>query len=324
MALSDLAVFSETAYRAFTEIQRQQVELFNASTAGAITLSSGANQGDFNESAFFAKIAGGTVRRRDAYGSGAVAEKVMRHLTDVSVKVAAGTPPVRLDPGQFRWIQQNPEVAGAQLGQQIAADDMADKLNAALGATDAALSQVSAVVYDATGNVAPADLPTWDNLLEGQAKFGDAASQIAVWVMHSTSMHKLHKGNLANGQNLFTYGTVNVIRDPFGKLLVMTDSPQLVVTGATPVYHILGLVPGAVFVEQNNDFTANEEAKNGAENIVRTYQAEWSYNIGIKGFAWDKANGGKSPTNASLFTATNWDKYATSEKDLAGVLVKVH
>lgn len=325
MALSDLAVYSEYAYSAFSETLRQQVDLFNAATGGAIMLQSAAHQGDFSDVAFFAKVTGGLVRRRNAYGSGTVAEKVLKHLVDTSVKVAAGTPPVRLDPGQFRWIQQNPEVAGAAMGQQLAVDTMADMLNVGLGSVYSALSQVSDVVYDATANTDAADkLPTWNNLNNGQAKFGDQSSQIAAWIMHSTPMHKLYGSNLTNGERLFTYGTVNVVRDPFGKLLVMTDSPNLFAAGTPNVYHILGLVPGGVLIGQNNDFDANEETKNGDENIIRTYQAEWSYNIGVKGFAWDKANGGKSPTDAALFTSTNWDRYATSHKDLAGVVVKTN
>lgn len=324
MALSDLAVYSEYAYNAFTEVLRQQIDLFNGATAGAITLQGAAHQGDFSDVAFFAKVTGGLVRRRNAYGTGTVAEKVLKHLSDTSVKVAAGTPPVRLDPGQFRWIQQNPEVAGAAMGQQLAIDTMADMLNVGLGSVYSALVAVPAVVYDATGNTAPDDLPNWNNLNNGQVKFGDASAQIAVWIMHSTPMHNLYANNINNQERLFTYGTVNVIRDPFGKLLVMTDSPNLVLTGTPNKYHTLGLVPGAVLIGQNNDFDANEETKNGGENIERTYQAEWSYNVGVRGFSWDKANGGKSPTDAALFTSTNWDRYATSEKDLAGVIVETH
>jgi len=324
MALSDLAVYSEYAYASFSEVLRQQIDLFNAATGGALVLQGAAHQGDFSDVAFFAKVTGGLVRRRNAYGSGAVAEKTLQHLVDTSVKVAAGTPPVRLDPGQFRWIQQNPEVAGAAMGQQLAVDTMADMLNVGLGAAYSALAQIPGVVYDATGNTAPADGPTWNNLNNGQAKFGDASSQIGVWIMHSTPMHGLYANNLNNSERLFTYGTVNVIRDPFGKLLVMTDSPNLFAAGTPNVYHILGLVPGAVLIGQNNDFDAMEEGKTGDENLIRVYQAEWSYNVGIRGFAWDKANGGKSPTDAALFISTNWDRYATSEKDLAGVVVEVH
>ena len=322
MALSDLAVYSEYAYASFSEVLRQQIDLFNAATDGTIVLQGAAHQGDFSDVAFFGKVSGGLVRRRNAYGTGAVSEKTMRHLTDTSVKVAAGTPPVRLDPGQFRWIQQNPETAGVAMGQQLAVDTMADMLDVGLGSAYSALAQVSSVVFDATGLTSPEDDEiTWKNLNSAQAKFGDASSQIGAWIMHSKPMHDLFAKNITNTEKLFTYGNINVIRDPFGKLLVMTDSSNLV---TSTTYHVLGLVPGGIMIGQNNDFDAVETATTGSENLIRTYQAEWSYNVGIKGFAWDKTNGGKSPTNAALFTSTNWDRYATSVKDLAGVVLECH
>lgn len=323
MALSDLAVYSEYVYSSFTEVLAQQIDLFNAASAGAIQLSSAAHQGDFSDTAFFGKVSG-LVRRRNAYGSGTVSEKNMRHLVDVMVKIAAGTPPVRLDPGQFKWIQQNPEVAGAALGQQLAKDTLADMLNTGLGAAYAAMVQVTANLLTITGVTAPGDLMSFIAQNNGVAKFGDAGSQIAVWIMYSKPMYDLFGNAITNANSLFSYGTVNVVQDPFGRPLVMTDSPSLLAAGSPNVYHNLGLVPGAIRVEQNNDFTANEETKNGDENIIRTYQAEWSYELGILGFAWDKANGGKSPTDAALFTSTNWDQYATSTKDLPGVIVNSH
>lgn len=326
MALSDLQVYSEYAYSSFTEVLQQQVELFNAATGGALMMSSAAHQGDFSQEAFFAKIAGGTVRRRNAYGSGAVTEKTLSQLEDVSVKVAAGTPPIRIDKGQFNWIQQNPEIAGAVLGQQMAVDQMGDMLNTGLGVCYSALAGETDVVLDVTadGNTSAANKVTWGNLNRTQAKFGDRSARIGVWLMHSTPMHSLYGNNLTNGERLFTYGTVNVLRDPFGKLLVMTDSPQLVTDpgGGDPLqYHILGLTPGSVTIGQNNDFDAAEETITGDENLKRVYQAEWSYNIGVKGFAWDKATGGKSPNDAALFTSANWDKHATDIKDVAGVVL---
>lgn len=322
MALSDLQVYSEYAYTTFTEVLQQQVELFNSATGQALLLSSAAHQGDFSQTAFFAKIAGGTVRRRNAYGSGPVAEKVLSQTEDVTVKVAAGTPPIRIDRGQFNWIQMNPAVAGAVIGQQMAVDSMADMLNTGLGIAYSAMAGESEIVLDITGETEAADRRiSWQALNRAQALFGDRSSRIGVWVMHSTPMHFLYGQNLSNTERLFTYGTVNVIRDPFGKLLVMTDSPQLFTPGTPDDFHVLGLTPGAVTIAQNNDFDANEEAKNGDENIIRTYQAEWSYNAGVKGFAWDKTNGGKSPNDAALFQASNWDRIMTDKKDLAGVVL---
>jgi len=318
MALSDLARFNEYAYSTMTEVLRQQIDLFNGASGNTIVLQPAAHQGDYSESAFFAKISG-LVRRRNAYGSGSISSAALQHLQDVSVKVAAGTKEMLIDPAQYRWIQESPDLAGVVIGQQLAKDAMADMLNVALGCSYAALVQVTAVVNDVTGNTSPNNLPNWVNLNATQAKFGDMSSEIAAWIMHSGPMHILYQNNLTNGENLFNYGTVNVIRDPFGKLLIMTDSSNLV---NSTTYHILGLVPGAVSVGQNNDFDANIQTTNGEENIGRSYQAEWSYNVGVKGFKWDKGNGGASPTDAALFTSTNWDRTATSVKDLAGVVLE--
>lgn len=316
MALSDLSVFSEYTYSAMTEVIAQQIELFNTASRNTMVLSTqAAHQGDYSDTAFWKKVSG-LVRRRNAYGSGAVSEKTMAHLTDTMVKVAGGTPPVRLDPGQFRWIQLNPEEAGAALGQQLAQDMLADMLNTGLMATYAALSQVSALIHDGTaGTITPGALNT------GLGKFGDRRNDVQAWFMHSKPVTDFYGNAITNANNLFTYGTVNVVSDPFGNLFVVTDSSALLTTGTPDTYHSLGLVPGACTVDQNNDFDDNYETKNGDENIVRTYQAEWSYNLGVKGFAWDKTNGGVSPTDAALATATNWDQYATSNKDLAGVIV---
>lgn len=324
MALSDLAVYSEYAYSTMTEVLQQQVDLFNASTNGAILLRSAAHQGDFSDIAFFQKI-DGLIRRRNAYSDAAIAQKSLKQIVDTMVKVATGTPEIRLDKGQFKWIQMNPEVAGAALGQQLAVETMADMLNTGLGATRAALLQVPEVVNDITGNADDKDLASLAEFVRTAGKFGDASARIACWVMHSKPMFDIYANSIGNAERLFVYGDVIVQRDPFGKLMVITDSPSLVdavTTPSEPVYSSLGLTTGAIILDQNDDYWANEENKNGHENIQTTFQAEWSYELGIKGFSWDKSNGGKSPTNAALLTSTNWDRYSTSHKDLAGVLLE--
>lgn len=320
MALSDLAVFSEYAYGSMTEVLGQQVELFNEASGGAIQLSASAHQGDYSDTAIFGKVAN-LVRRRNAYGSGAVTAVNIAHLTDTNVKVAAGTPPVNLDPGQFKWIQTNPEVAGAALGQQLAKDAMADMLNTAVGSARAAFGAVAAVTHDISALTGGLELPKFTDLANAAAKFGDYANEIGTWVIHSNPMTRLYVNALTNAQMLFNYGTVNVVADPFGRRFVITDAPGLFVAGAPNKYHTLGLVQGAITVGQNNDFTDNYQTINGDENIKRTYQAEWSFELGMKGYSWDKTNGGKSPNAAALATATNWDRYATSHKDLAGVVL---
>jgi hypothetical protein len=318
MALSDLQVFSEYVYKASTEVLDQQVQLFNGASRGAITLRAAAHQGDYSDSVMWAKISG-LVRRRNAYGSGAVTEKILQQLLDTSVKVAAGTPPIRIDPSMLKWIQLDPKVAGATIGQQMAGDTMADMLNASCLAARVAISSVAGVTNDVSGGSGGAEKPSLINMNNTVAKFGDRAQAIVAWLMHSTPLFSLYGEALANTNRLFQFGNVWVREDGFGRIFVVTDSPSLRVAGTPVKFHTLGLTSGAILVDTNGDFTDNTETKNGDENIMRTYQAEWSYNVGVQGFAWDKTNGGKSPSDAAIGGAGNWDQYATSIKDLAGV-----
>ena len=316
MGLSDFEVFTEFTYTAATEILRQQIDLFNAATGGAIILRSAANVGDYTDSAFYAKIAD-LVRRRNVYGNGDVAEKELAMLTETSVKVAAGTPPVRMDPAWWTWIQRNPEEAGVIYGKQLAVDMMADMLNTAIMAGVAALSNVAAVIADQSAGTAD-----FGDLLAGARLFGDQSQAIRTWITHSKVMFDIWGVALANNASLFTFGTVNVRQDGFGRPIVITDSPSLV--NATPSpdqYRTIGLVAGGILVEQNNDFDQNVDTSNGHENIRRTIQSEWTYNLSVKGFAWDKTSGGHSPTDGAIASAANWDKIVTSNKDLAGVMV---
>ena len=57
---------------------------------------------------------------------------------------------------------------------------------------------------------------------------------------------------------------------------------------------------------------------NNAKEIIK---GEFSFNLGIKGYTWDKANGGKSPNDTAIALSSNWDRVATSHKDTAGVKV---
>lgn len=321
--LSQLQVFNRYAYLAMTEIIDQKIDLFNAASQGTITLQSSSHQGDFEDAAFWKKISG-LVKRRNINGSGAVAQKDLEHLLDTSVKVAASTPPVSIPPSRMTWIQRNPQEQGTVYGQQLAPAMMQDMLNTAITATYAALSKHTTggvtgngVVYDGT-----ADTMTPTALVQGQRLFGDRGSAIRAWIMHSKVMNDLWIDNLANAERLFKYESINIISDPFGRVFVVSDSDSLIATTPTPdEYHTLGLVSGATYVGQNNDFDSNIETSNGDENILRTIQSEWTFNLAVKGHAWDKDNGGSSPNDAAIGTSTNWDKNVTSLKDVAGVVV---
>lgn len=320
MALSDLAVFTEWVQSTMNELIAYNVQLFNEATRGAMVLRTAAHSGDYSETALFGKIAG-LVRRRNAYATTAVDHKSLSQLIDRSVKVAAGTPPIDIDPHWFQWIQKSPEEAGAAIGQQMAGDTLGDMVGAALLATIAALSGQATNVYDYSGvGTGTLDLVALNG---GRAKLGDRGEDIACWVMYSKPLYDLYGVGLKGDKFLFTFGNVKVKEDGFGHPIICSDAPALLVPAANPqTYYTLGLVPAACIVDQNGDFMDNVQTLNGGENISRTYQAQWSYNVGVKGFAWNKTDGGHSPSDAAIAASANWPKYATSFKDLAGVLVK--
>jgi hypothetical protein len=316
MGLSDFQVFNEFTYTAATEVLRYQVNMFNEATNGAIVLRAANNLGDYTDETFYALIAD-LVRRRNVYGSGAVAEKELEMLLATTVKVAGGTPPVRIDPAWLSWINRDQEEAGAVYGKQLAQAMLADMLNTAIMAGVAALSGESEVIHD--GSAGTAD---FDDFLTGASKFGDQSAAITGWIVHSKVMFNVYGAALTNTSGLFQFGNVNVREDGFGRRFVITDAPSLKNTVPAPdEYYTLGLVPAGIVVEQNDDFLQNVDWANGFENIKRTIQSEWTYNLGVKGFTWDKTSGGHSPTDAALGSTANWDRNATSHKDLAGVLV---
>jgi len=231
-----------------------------------------------------------------------------------------------------RRLQQDPEKLSAVIGQQLAVATMADMLNIGLGSLVAALSNDSATNgYDITSAgeaiAYPAGTQTLYtansiSLMHTKSLMGDRAERINCWIMHSSPFFALRKERLINAARLFQFGNVTVHQDEDGTRYVVTDSPNLVVVGSPNEYYTLGMQVGALNVAQNDDFDAMFQEIVGFDNLVRKYQAEWSYNLSVRGYKWDVSNGGHSPTNAALLTSANWDRVATSNKDLAGVFLK--
>ncbi len=316
MGLDNLKVFQDQLYTTAVGTIGQQTALFNAATKGALVLTTAAKLGDFAERTLYARIPD-MIRRRSPYSNGDVSEVNLEMLLSRSVKVGSGTPPVRFDPAWWAWMLRNPGEAGAQIGLQLGQATVQDQLNTALKALVAALAnEGDPVTYDGT-----AGFLTYDAMNTGASKFGDASQQIACWIAHSTPYHKLIGLNLANAERLFQFGTVSVMADHLGRPIIVTDAPDLKYASGGDKYRTLGLVSGAAAVEQSNDFDDNTSKTNGKENINRTYQAEWSYSLSLKGYAWNSTDGGKAPSNAAIGTGTNWDIYAENVKDTAGVML---
>lgn len=307
-------ILNSQIYGAYRQLLAYNAELFNQKSGGGLQLSSGpAIVGDYEKMSFLSKLSG-LVIDRDITSDASIA-KVDFSMDNISrVKYAKGTPEVRLDDHRWQWIGMNPEKAVAQIALDLAEQTLVDNLNTAIGCLIAANTNVGATLtYDGTGGTA-----TFAGLTNAAQLWGDRSQQLRCWVMHSKVATDLNLLALANSAVLFRFGDIVISADQFGRPFIVTDTPALVYTSTGTKYHVLGLAPGAVQIEAGNDFLSSVVTKNGTANIARTFQAQWTNNISLKGFGWNTSV--VEPTTAQLGTGTNWVKKVSSVKDCGAIL----
>lgn len=315
MALSDMKVFNEYLKRATIETLAQDVGKFNAASAGAIQLTTQSIDGDFLQESFWAGIHGAQ-RRVDRYATNNTqsATPLSQKQYD-SVKIAGGFGPILWEPGQLSWVQKSPEEALEVISRNLSEAIMSDQLNAAIAALVAAIGNQAG----ATNDVSATAGVTYSAINNAHAKFGDASARIVAQVMTGAMYHKLIGQNLANAEKLFSFSGVTIV-DILGKAVIVTDAPALFAAGTPDKAKVLSLVNGAAVVSDGSDLITNIQTTNGKNRIETTMQADYTFGLGLRGYTWDTANGGKSPTDAEIATGTNWDLVANTIKASAGVI----
>lgn len=316
---SDFKIYHPQFTAGYTEVMTQNAMLFNEASRGAIQVSTNVMKGDYAYEAFMASLSN-IVTRRDITSVSAVSDIKLSMGENVSVKLNRKIGPLGATLDSFRKAGFSQERYSFFLGQQVAKQVWLDRLNTSLAALYPALNAITAVVKDATSST----LKT-TNLVDGLAKFGDASDRIVCWISHSKSAFNLMNDQIANYQMDMVAG-YNIITGnlrTFNRPLIMTDSSSLLLTTPDPdEYVTLGLVEGAIVIEESEIPLVITEIVSGLENLVFRTQGEYAYNLSLKGFTWDVGNGGANPDATAIATATNWDKTATDNKDLAGVVIK--
>jgi len=315
MSLSQMQVFNDFIMPATIETLGQIVAKFNEASAGTILLSTEGMTGDFLQQSFFASIHAAQRRVNRYAANGAAAVTDLTQLKHSSVKVAGGFGPIRYEPAQMTWLQK-PTAQGIEVASRNFAEALLrDQLNTAILALRAAIANQAAATNDASAT----NGITHAVLNDADAKFGDRSGDLVARIMTGAVYHKIIGQNLANAAGLFSAQGVRVV-DVLGKVVVVTDAPALYVAGTPNKQYVLTLTQGAATVSDGRDLVSNIETKNGSERIETTMQVDYSFGLGLKGYTWDEANGGKSPSDAALGTGTNWDKVATDIKQTAGVV----
>lgn len=315
MSLTNMQVFNKYISPAIIETLAVMVDKFNGASRGAIRLTTQGFDGDFLQESFFSAIHSAQ-RRVDRYATNAAqAATNLAQLKNSSVKIAGGFGPILFEPGQMTWLQK-PTAEGIEVASRNFAEALLkDQLYTAIAALKAAISNQAA----ATNDVSATAGISYNALNDAHAKFGDHSGNILANVMTGQVYHKMVGLNLTNGTELFKADNVTVV-DILGKSVIVVDAPALYVSGTPNKQYVLGLVDSAAIVHDGGDIITNIETSNGKERIETTMQVDYTFGLGLRGYTWDEANGGKSPTDAEIATGSNWDKTASDIKHTAGVV----
>lgn len=322
MSLSQMAVFNKYIMPATIETLAQKVEQFNAASAGSIRLTTEGFEGDFLQESFYAAIHSAQ-RRVDRYAAQTSAAPTdLTQLKHSTVKVAGGFGPVRFEPSQMTWLNK-PTAEGVEVASRNFAEALLkDQLNTSVSALVAAIGNQGVAT---TVDVSATKKADYVAVNDSHALFGDSSSNLVAQVMDGVSFHTFIGQNLVNSATLFQAGNVRVV-DVLGRVIVVTDAPALytaaVTSPSTPAKRrILSLAAGAATVHDSRDIISNIETSNGQTRIETTLQIDYTFGLGLKGYTWDEASGGKSPLDSEIATGSNWDKIATDIKNTAGVMV---
>lgn len=321
---SNFKVYQDELRGGIVETLTQASNYFNGA-GGAITLSTVSRRGDYSKESFFKNIAA-IVSRRDTTSVSTATDLPLTMDEIISVKLNRKIGPVTQTYDAFAKMamEMSPEEFSFLLGEMVGKGMQVEMLNSALRAGRAALVQNTDVLYDA----ATATLTT-AHLVKGLAKFGDRASAVTAWVMHSKNYFDLMEhqiGTSANGD--IVSGTVVQSATPatLNRPVIVTDSDALKVaggsgSGAYTDYHVLGLTAGGLVVENTETERVVLDEVTGLENLVVRMQGEYAYNLGVKGYKYDTTVGA-NPTDTNLGTSTTWDKAVTDSKDVAGIIIQ--
>jgi len=317
---SDFQIYSAEFQTGIVESIAQWLTVFNESSRGAIRLVPRALKGHYSRAAFFKDLSG-LVTRRDITVTTAVTPLAMTQDEVISVKLNRKIGPVAQTLDAMKKAGLTEGDASRVFGQLAGMHKMRDMLNTGLLAGEAAIQNVAANNLDITALATKtASTAQMQNTL---AKMGDASQNVVCWIMHSKPNNDVLQGLITDKvSGLSDIVTIQgAVPALLGRPAIVTDSPALTDGNgsAADTYNTLGLVRDAIVVEESEDESYFTDIIASSENLYRIFQAEYAYNVTIKGFKWDIGNGGVNPADAALVTGSNWDKVASDDKNIAGV-----
>lgn len=329
---SDVVVYEAQMQGAFIETLQQNVDAFNDASRGALRFETRELRGNYEQESFFDEVS--SINRRDPTAESSSTATATKLTQDefISVKLSRRNGPYEWNISSARMAGFSPERFSLAVGEQTAVATPKEMIDRMLAALEGKLDAVAALEHDATGSDTDAtdELETTD-LVTGLSKFGDAAGRIAIWVMHSKPFFDLVGNQIAStasvvGSPAWGLSLYSGMPITLNRPVLVIDSTSLIsyadVSTGAPVYSTLGLVPEAAVVTLSEFPLAVAEGPiTGSDNLFIRWQAEYGYNLGLKGCAWNTGTGA-NPTNSAVATGSNWTTKVADNKLLPGVIIR--
>ncbi len=320
--LSNFVIYPQQFWGGVVEVVQQNADAFNDSSNNSLRLVTRAILGQYERESFLRNTSG-LVQFRDVTSTAAITDISLNQSEMIGVKVNRTLGPVAQTRDTFRKAGLAPDEFSFLLGQQLGPSIAVDYINTAIGAVRASIKNVAALNYDNTpaGNTEAQTL-NHAAMINGMAKFGDRASRITCWVMHSKQYFDLMRQQVAD--KLFEVAGATVYAGTlatFGKPTVVTDSTSLYTVGSSSTtYDLLGLVENAIEVAESEERDIIAQPITGQANLADRIQGEYAFNVRVKGTAYN-TGAGANPTNALLFTPANWTQVVADVKEMGGIVV---
>lgn len=325
---SDFKIYEEYFNVGIWERLYQNSNIFNANSGGGILFVTDVHQGNYLYNAYFKQIAN-LVTRQNIASVAAVDTLKMEQDEEISVKIHRKIGPVSLTKKAFKMAGLNSfaailetEQGSLALGRLVGDDVLKNMASAAIIAVNAAVSGVSGLIHDITGETTKT--ANIKSLIRTRGKWGDQMGSVASWIMHSLPMIDLSINAL--DYNLESVGGLTIARGnverTVGGPILISDNSNLKNSGSPETYNVLGLKPGACIIRQSELTEIFIKGVTRLEQLAVDIQGEYALSVGIDGFKWDVANGLANPTDAYLGTSDYWDKVRTDTTGIGIVKMK--
>jgi len=318
---SNFKVYDEYAAGRTNELLAQFGSVFNGASNGAIRLTTKTQKGNYSYESFFANLGATLASRRDNTSVSAQTDTALTQDENIKVKLSRKVNSVATT--RDAWLKAFGSMTQTEFGdvlaEQVANIMQLEMVNSVLAACRSALKQQTAS-YNTEASLGSIST---SSLVTSLAKMGDAANKVKVWVMHSKPYYDLVGSQIAgNITNVSDFNIATGTPVTLNRPVIVTDSASLIANLNSPDlnnYFTLGLVDGAIEVENSEEQYVAFQEITGLENLVIRMQGEYAYSVGLKGFKWDVTNGGANPDATALALGTNWDTSYSSVKNRAGV-----